>query len=142
MKKLLLITVFLIILTLCACSNEAPEETGGETNQSETEKTEFTAEELFGTDFTKTENAKMTMNYNDVTDEADIKKAVELIGGLKLKRVEMLPLEGGIPVSVTVGDKTIDLTLSQEVIGFGGNWYKISADILDEIVEIRDKYWT
>lgn len=140
MKKLLLIAVFLLALTLCACNNETPAETG-ETNQSETEKTEFTAEELFGTDFTKTENAKMTMNYNDVTDEADIKKAMELIGGLKLKKVEMLPLEGGIPVSVTVGDKTIDLTLSQEVIGFGGNWYEISEEILDGIVEIRDKYW-
>jgi hypothetical protein len=140
MKKLLFTAVFLLALTLCACNNETPAETG-ETNQSETEKTEFTAEELFGTDFTKTENAKMTMNYNDVTDEADIKKAMELIGGLKLKKVEMLPLEGGIPVSVTVGDKTIDLTLSQEVIGFGGNWYEISEEILDGIVEIRDKYW-
>ena len=140
MKKLLLITVFLLALTLCACSNETPAETGG-TNGSETEKTEFTAAELFGIDFTKAENAKMTMNYNDVTDEADIKKAMELIGGLKLKKVEMLPLEGGIPVSVTVGDKTIDLTLSQEVIGFGGNWYEISEEILDGIVEIRDKYW-
>ena len=140
MKKLLLIAVFLLALTLCACNNETPAETV-ETNRSETEKTEFTAEELFGTDFTKTENAKMTMNYNDVTDEADIKKAMELIGGLKLKKVEMLPLEGGIPVSVTVGDKTIDLTLSQEVIGFGGNWYEISEEILDGIVEIRDKYW-
>ena len=140
MKKLLLIAVFLLALTLCACNNETPAETG-ETNQSETEKTELTAEELFGTDFTKTENAKMTMNYNDVTDGADIKKAMELIGGLKLKKVEMLPLEGGIPVSVTVGDKTIDLTLSQEVIGFDGNWYEISEEILDGIVEIRDKYW-
>ena len=140
MKKLLLIAVFLLALALCACNNETPAETG-ETNQSETEKTEFTAEELFGTDFTKTENAKMTMNYNDVTDEADIKKAMELIGGLKLKKVEMLPLEGGIPVSVTVGDKTIDLTLSQEVIGFGGNWYEISENILEDIVVIRDKYW-
>ena len=140
MKKLLLIAVFLLALTLCACNNETPAETG-ETNQTETEKTEFTAEELFGTDFTKTENAKMTMNYNDVTDEADIKKAMELIGGLKLKRVEMLPLEGGIPVSVTAGGKTVNFTVSKDVIGFAGNWYETSEDILDDIVAIRDKYW-
>ena len=140
MKKLLLIAVFMLALALCACSNETLAETG-ETNGPETEETEFTAEELFGIDFTKAENAKVTMNYCDVTDKTDVEKAMALIGGLKMRRIEMLPIEGGVPVSVIVGDKSVSLTLSRDVIGFDGNWYEISDDILDGIARIRDKYW-
>lgn len=74
----------------------------------------------------------------EVTSEEDMEELINIFNGLELRKIEPIDYEGGSYVLFYNGTDEILMGLHGEVIGFGGNDYRIEGGV--SINEEMEKY--